>query len=139
MKLLTKQTDYTIRAILHLAVNPKEFVSSKTISDEEEIPLQFLRRILQTLTKEKIVVSKEGVAGGVKLKKDPHKIKLTKLIEIFQGNVELTDCLFRKNICKNRSTCVLRKRIKKIEIKVVKELKDITIGTLIDDIRGNEI
>ncbi len=139
MKLLTKQTDYTIRAILYLALTSKEFVSSKTISEDEEIPLQFLRRILQILTKEKIVVSKEGVAGGVKLKKDPYKIELTKLIELFQGNVELTDCLFRKNICKNRSTCVLRKRIKKIENNVVTELKNVTIGTLIDDIRGNEI
>ncbi len=135
MKLLTKQTDYTIRAILHLALNPKEFVSSKTISETDEIPLQFLRRILQILTKENIITSKEGVAGGVKLKKDPSKIKLTKLIELFQGNVDLTDCLFRKNICRNRSTCVLRKRIIAIENKVLNELKDISIKTLIDDIK----
>ncbi len=134
MKLLTKQTDYTIRAILHLAFKPKEFVSSKTISEDEQIPLQFLRRILQTLAKEKILISKEGAAGGVKLKKEPCKIKLTNLINLFQGEVELTDCLFRKNICRNRPTCVLRKRIKKIEKKVLNELENISIGTLIDDL-----
>ena len=136
MKLFTKQTDYTIRGILYLALNPEGFVSSKVISEKEEIPLQFLRRILLRLANEKIIASKEGVFGGVKLKKDPYKIKLTKLIELFQGNVELTDCLFRKNICKNKSTCVLRKRIKKIEKKVLDELKEVTIGTLMDDIKS---
>ena len=135
MKLLTKKTDYTIRALLYLTMNPYNFVSSKTISEVDKIPLQFLRRILQTLTKENFVISKEGISGGVKLKKDPYKIKLTKLMEIFQGNVKFTDCLLRKKLCHNRSKCVLRKRIKKVENKVIDELKNITIGTLIDDIK----
>jgi len=137
MKLLTKKTDYAIRAIMHLAFNTDKFVSSKKISESELIPLQFLRGILQTLTKENIIESQEGISGGVKLKKDPHKLKLTKVIEIFQGKVKLSECILRKKVCPNRAKCVLRKLIVNIENKVVKELKVVTIGSLIDDIKNS--
>ena len=137
MKLLTKETDYTVRAILYLAMSPDTFVSSKVISEADNIPLQFLRGILQTLTREKIIISKEGASGGVKLIKDPYKIKLTELIDIFQGTIEFTECLFRKHLCHNREKCVLRRRIKNIEKVAINELESITIGSLIDDIKNS--
>ena len=77
MKLLTKDTDYAVRAIVNLARNPEGYRSSRTIADEESIPLQFLRRILQTLTKAGLVVSREGVTGGVKLKSKPKDIRVS--------------------------------------------------------------
>ena len=55
MKLLTKETDYAVRALVYLAANRDRFVSSREISKEEEIPLPYLRRILQKLREEKIV------------------------------------------------------------------------------------
>ena len=59
MKLLTKNTDYAVRALLHLARRKKEFVSSREISREEKIPLHYLRRILQKLKEEKLVSARE--------------------------------------------------------------------------------
>jgi len=50
LKLLTKDTDYAVRAIVNLARNPEGYRSSRMIAVDEGIPLQFLRRILQKLT-----------------------------------------------------------------------------------------
>ena len=134
MKLLTKESDYAIRAVMNLARHGNGFVSSRQIAQEEQIPLQFLRRILVTLTKHGIVESKEGIAGGARLRVSPDTVRLADLIRIFQGRIQLSECMFRKRLCANRRTCVLRKRIANIERLVATEFEKITIGDLIKDL-----
>jgi Rrf2 family cysteine metabolism transcriptional repressor len=131
MRLITKETDYAIRAVMHLARNPETYVSSARISAEEKIPLQFLRRILRRLLKAGVVLSREGVAGGVSLNARPEDLQLLRILEIFQGQVEISECMFRKRICANRSTCILRKQIKQIEAALTAQFAGITIANLL--------
>ena len=138
MKLLTKNTDYAIRALLHIARNGEGYLSSREISSDEEIPLPYLRKILNKLREEEIIITREGVGGGAKINRDPEKIRVSNLIRIFQGDITLLDCVFRKNICINIKTCPLRKRIKKIEKVVVKELESVTIADLLDDLNKGD-
>jgi Rrf2 family cysteine metabolism transcriptional repressor len=133
MKLITKETDYAIRAVIQMAGTGKEYVSSRDIASEQDIPLHFLRRILQGLTKAGLVDSKEGISGGVRLRARAEDIHLDDLVRIFQGDIQLSDCMFRKRICSNRETCVLRKRIKKIDDMVTEQFKGITIADLLQD------
>ncbi|RLD08813.1 MAG: Rrf2 family transcriptional regulator [Chlamydiae bacterium] len=133
MKLVTKESDYAIRAVLFLAQNNDRYVSSREIAEKDNIPLRFLRKILIVLKNKKLIETKEGKTGGIKLKEKADKISLKDLITFFQGNIQFTECLFRGEICHNRATCVLRKRILNIEEKVVKEFEKITIKTLIND------
>jgi len=138
LKLLTKNTDYAIRALLHIARNGEGYLSSREISRKENIPLPYLRRILNRLREEEIITTKEGVGGGAKINRDPEEIRVSNLIEIFQGKLTLLDCVFRKNICINVKTCPLRRRIKKIENVVIKELEDLTIKALLDDLNKGD-
>ena len=133
MRLITKNTDYALRALINLAKNKNEFVSSSTIAKKEGIPLAYLRRILQILINEGIITSKEGVDGGVKLVKDPRSIQVSDIIRIFQGEIELSECLFRRKICPQRSGCPLRSRIKKIEDKLKREFESISVAGLLKD------
>jgi Rrf2 family protein len=138
MKLLTKETDYAIRAIVNLARHHDGLVSSRDISRQEGIPLQFLRRILQSLIKAGLIESKEGANGGVCLKADPAGIRIADLIRLFQGKIQLTECMFRKRICSNRKTCVLRKRINRIESMVTREFEGLTIMDLLRDLETQD-
>jgi Rrf2 family cysteine metabolism transcriptional repressor len=133
MQLLNKNTDYAVRALIQLAVKKGEYVSSSEISREQDIPLAYVRRILQDLVKAGYIESKEGVSGGVKLKKDPAKITVSEMLRLFQGEIQISACMFRKKICSQRATCVLRKRINKIESKLVDEFSNITIRDLLRD------
>ena len=132
MKLITKETDYALRALLNLA-REDGYISSRKLAAREGIPLHFLRRILQSLIKAGVVESREGAAGGVRLKAEPEKIRLTDIIKIFQGRIQFSQCIFRKKICTNHATCVIRKRIERIESKVADELGKTTIADLLQD------
>lgn len=130
MKLLTKDTDYAIRALLVLAGNQKEYVSARRISESEKIPYSFMRKILLKLYKTGFVDSKEGGKGGFKLKKKPSKISAVDLIRLFQGNIQFSECMFRKKLCHKRSDCVLRQNIREIEGLVEDKFRGITIQSL---------
>ena len=134
MKLLIKQTDYAVRALLLLAQHQGGFMSSSVMAKRNKMPLHFLRRVLQTLIKNGLIVSQEGIDGGVKLCVKPRSIYLNDLIMMFQGKIQLSECMFRNKICPNRDSCVLRKRMKTVEKKVVDEFKGISIQTLLNDL-----
>jgi len=131
MKIFTKDTDYAIRALLLLSTDKENFLSAKNISKNLNIPYHFLRGVLGKLIQHGLIESKEGVSGGVRITKNPDEIRLTHLIKIYQGDFELSDCMFRKKICPNRKACVLREEIKRIEKIVEKEFEKLTIGKLL--------
>ena len=112
MKVLTKNTDYAIRALLGLArqSDPQAFINVKALAGQEQIPYAFLRRIMQVLLKAGYVRGREGRAGGFQLQKDPSEIRILDLIRLFQGEIVLSECMFRKKLCGNRATCVLASR-----------------------------
>lgn len=130
MKLLTKKTDYAIRILAVLTKNKNSFLSAREISRLQNIPYQFLKQILRTLVQHKIIVSKEGAQGGFKIKVVPKNIFVSDIIQYFQGNIMLSECMFRKQLCQNRSTCILKKEINRIEALVEKEFARISIAKL---------
>lgn len=133
MKLLNKDSDYAIRALFSLAIKNGSLISSREIAEEQGIPLQYMRRILQVLVKAGFVSSKEGKGGGLSLVIPPGKISVKDIIELFQGEIQVSECLFRQNVCPNFGTCVLRKRINRIEARVSEEFAGISIADLIND------
>lgn len=130
MKLITRNTDYAIGALLYLA-RQKRVVSAKELVKELHIPEAFLRRLLQALGKEGILESYRGKGGGFIFKVPPAQIDIARLMKIFQGNLEIVNCLLKKKICPNRSSCILRSKIKEIERKVIRQLESITLESLL--------
>jgi len=137
MKLLTKHTDYAVRALAYLAMRPGKVVPSREIAAQEQIPLQFTRRILQVLTDYGFVDAREGVAGGICLKKPAGHIRILDIMTLFQGDFNFSECMFRNRPCKNRATCPLRGWVKRIESMVLREFRRLTLADLIPGRRAH--
>ena len=130
MKLITRDTDYALRAICFIA-KMKRVVSVNELVLSLKMPRPFLRKILQRLNKEGILRSSKGANGGFIINTPPGKIFLMDLINIFQGPLKLNECFFRKKICPNENKCHLRKIISGIEHDVIGKLKKINIRSLL--------
>lgn len=131
MKILNRDTDYAVRALVYMAKSPKQLISVKTLVDELHIPRAFSRRLLQVLSREGILQSSKGKGGGFRFKKSPAKVKLKDLVKIFQPGFIETKCIFKKKVCPDRATCPLRHKIRGIEKKVISELAAVSIADLI--------
>jgi len=131
MKLITRDTDYALRAICSIAKRKGKIVSVSDLVKELKMPRPFLRKLLQVLNKKGILKSYKGQGGGFLLGKPAQRIYLVDLIEIFQGPFTLNECFFKKMNCPNIRACALRKRIEIIENYVVSELQSISIASLL--------
>jgi len=131
MKLITRDTDYALRALCSISKKKKEITPVSFLAKELNVPGPFLRKLLQTLQNKKVLKSFKGRGGGFLLAKDPKSIFITDIMRIFQGSFCLNECFLRKYPCPNIKSCLLRKKISRIEEYVIKELKDITLLCLL--------
>ena len=131
MKLITRNTDYAVRALCCIAEQKQEVISADQLVKSLEMPRPFLRKILQTLNKEGLLNSSKGKGGGFTLAVPPGKITLTDVMEIFQGPLKLNECTFKKKVCPNVKDCLLKKKIDEIEKEVILRLKAITLESLL--------
>lgn len=139
MKLITRDTDYAIRALCYSVLCKDKKVSVRGIVKELDVPRPFMRKILQALNKEGILKSYKGKGGGFELSRLPGDIILLDLMKIFQGPFKLNECRLKNKKCPRIKKCLLNKKIKKIEGHIIKELKKITIGSLIPGSKGKYV
>ena len=104
--IITRATEYAIRAILYMARQaPGDIVYKKDICKAQDITPAFLTKILQPLIKDGIVGSQRGVGGGFYLAKDPAEITLLDVIKSQEGPVYLNQCLIEDGSCEREFFC----------------------------------
>ncbi|MCX5696918.1 MAG: Rrf2 family transcriptional regulator [Candidatus Omnitrophica bacterium] len=133
MKLITRDTDYAVRALCYLAKHRERTISVPELVKALEIPRPFLRKILQLLHNKGILKAYKGKGGGFSMAISPGRISLIEVMRVFQGQFSLNECLFKKECCPRRYSCGLRKKIMEIERQALKDIGKITIGNLARD------
>ncbi|MBM3713239.1 MAG: Rrf2 family transcriptional regulator [Actinobacteria bacterium] len=132
MKLITKQTDYAIRALGAMAKEKDSIFTTSFLAEKLKISKPFVRAILQKLNKEHVLVSYKGKGGGFKMALPPDKVSIVSLIKIFQGPIKVDHCLIKSSLCPDIKTCPLRKKLKEIGSYINKEFESLTLAKLLE-------
>ena len=108
MKLSTKGR-YGTRAMVDLALHYGQGpIQLKEIAQREDIPLQYLERLMAPLIAAGIVKSTRGAHGGVYLLKEPQEIKLSEVIQVLEGSIAPVECIANPEVCSRSASCVTR-------------------------------
>ena len=109
MKLSTKGR-YGVKAMVDLAIHYGDApVSIKTISNRQSISEYYLEQLFSPLRKAKLITSIRGAQGGYVLAKEPKEIKISEIMNILEGPVEVADCIDKAS-CDNIDCCATRLR-----------------------------
>lgn len=133
MKLITRDTDYAVRALCCIARRKDKVVSVNELTRCLNIPRPFLRKLLQILNKKGLLKSYRGLGGGFSMADSPGDISLIKLIEIFQGPVVLSEHKLKKKTCPEAKDCPLKKRLDEIENIIKSKLRSITVKSILEE------
>jgi Rrf2 family protein len=88
---LSRKADYALRAVRHLADLPKDELGSiNAVAEAEDIPREFLAKILKDLTRAGILSSYKGVAGGYRLNRHSREVSFLDVIEAVDGRFNMT-------------------------------------------------
>ncbi len=133
ISLIKKNTDYAIRALCFMAERNSDIVTASELASELHISWSLIRKILQELSRRGYVKSFRGKGGGFTLEIPAHHISVLELINTFQGFIRFNNCRTNGGTCSNIGSCELKKRVSKIEQRVVGELEPLTIASLLKD------
>lgn len=91
---VSKKSQYGLRAMVYLAkVSSKDKVCPlKKISKAEEIPFDFLEKIVSELDKAGLVKAKKGSQGGYYLTKKPEKITVGQIVGALEKTTAPVKC-----------------------------------------------
>lgn len=129
---LTRQGDYAIRTVLELAARPQdELVPVKEIASNQDVPLQFLNKIVQSLVKSGIVITVRGSKGGVKLGRAADQITLRDVVEAVEGPIALNRCVIREGACGREGFCRVHHVWRRAQAALLGYLEGVTFADLI--------
>jgi len=98
--------EYALRAMLYISSRPfgSAFQISE-IAEKNEIPENFLRKIIPQLKKASILNSQRGNGGGISLMKNAELITPLEIIEAVEGPISLNKCLIHSKFCSREDYC----------------------------------
>jgi len=130
---ITKQTDYAIVLMGHLAARRDSVLNARDLSTAVALPLPTVSKILKAMTRANLVVSHRGVKGGYVIARDPSEITLTELIEALEGPIAITECLDgapTSGDCDIESCCPTKTNWQRVNRAVRDALADIPLSTM---------
>ena len=89
---ISKLTDYGLLAAVYLARRAGEVTSAREIAEFYHLPLPAVTKVLKTLNHGGVIHSHRGVGGGYTFDGNAEVVTLGRLIEIFEGPWDLTEC-----------------------------------------------
>ena len=89
---ISRLTDYGLLAVVYLARNAGEVTSAREIAEFYHLPLPAVTKVLKTLHHGGVIHSHRGVGGGYSFDGNAEVVTLGRLIEIFEGPWDLTEC-----------------------------------------------
>jgi Rrf2 family nitric oxide-sensitive transcriptional repressor len=89
---LSDTVEYALRAVVLLASEPDEPMTTAAIAERTQVPAAYLAKILQGLTREGIVRSQRGVGGGVTLAKPAEKLTILEVVNAVEPLQRIKSC-----------------------------------------------
>lgn len=120
---LTRASDYAIRGVVYMSMQPQgAIVVIPEVAREMDVPVGFLARIFQSLSRAGIVISHRGKKGGYSMARKPEEVSLCDVVEAVEGDIKLNICLDGYNACKRMDYCPVRKELANVQKDLVESL-----------------
>ena len=129
--IFSRAAEYAIRACVDMAVlEPGAFAMGKHIAERTGAPTPFLLKILQQLTRERILRSNKGPTGGFSLRVPPADLTLRRVVAIVDGEDDEPRCIAGFQECNDTIPCPMHDSWKPLRGGILEYLDMTTIAAL---------
>ncbi len=134
--MLSNACQYAIRSILYLAIqsNEKNKIGVKKIAEELESPQPFLAKLLQQLSRKKLVSSTKGPNGGFFLSKKDKQNAIWDVVACIDGTDKFDACFMGLPACGDDNPCPVHFTVAPFKEKILQKFRDKTIAQFTEDI-----
>lgn len=128
---LNRLTDYAVVVMAQMSAHDKALSSAQQIAHETGVPLPTVAKVLNVLTREGLVTSHRGAAGGYTLTRPATEIPVSDIIAALEGPIALTACVDAASGCEVEAVCPMRGTWDKVNRAIEDALKQVSLHDLI--------
>lgn len=124
---LTTHTDFALRTLMYLATTGARATAGQ-VAQLYSVSPNHMAKVVNQLARLGYVRSIRGIGGGMELARPPEEIRLGEVIEAFEGNMHLLDCVATENVCVIERFCKLKGVLAEAERMQLEYLNTVTLA-----------
>ena len=129
---LTLFSDYALRVLLYLGLNPEEIVTIDRISESFKVSRNHLVKVVHQLAKKGFIQSFRGKGGGIRLARDPKSYRLGDVIRSTEPDLDLVECFnSQDSLCPITGVCELEAALLDARGVFMEKLNEYTLADLV--------
>lgn len=138
---ITKQTDYGIVLLTHMASVSAGWATAPELALGASLPAPMVAKILKILAREGLLTSQRGAAGGYALARPPAEISVAQIITALEGPIAVTECTdSAPGLCHQEDSCPVRGNWNRINLAIRDALEGISLADMTASVRrGSEL
>ncbi len=138
--MLSKSTEYAIRALVFIQLEnwKQKRPGVIEIAREIETPPAFTAKILQILTRHRLVQSMKGRGGGFFFTEDIQQITLYDVVHVMEGDGLFHRCGIGLKNCSNENPCPIHHDYMKVRDEINHIVRNETIYSLASKVAAGE-
>jgi Rrf2 family nitric oxide-sensitive transcriptional repressor len=126
---LTRHTDYGLRILIYLALNPSRRVPASEIADAFAVSQNHVMKVIKNLADHKIILTHRGKGGGICLAKAPGEIGVGAVVRILESRTDIVNCTAPR--CPVLPACRLREALDEALEAFLRVLDSYTLAQLV--------
>jgi Rrf2 family transcriptional regulator, iron-sulfur cluster assembly transcription factor len=137
--LFSKPCEYALQTVAYIALKPQGTMTSiKELTAQFDIPYHFLAKILQSLTRKRLLVSLKGPRGGFALGMSPKEITLFQIVEAIDGLGFMNRCVLGFADCGGSHPCAVHDKWEAVRNQIYTMLVNRNIEEIARDMKKPE-
>lgn len=105
---LTYHTDYSLRVLMYLAIQPDRLVNIREIAERYDISRNHLVKVVHNLARAGFIKSYRGKGGGIELARKAEHINIGQVVRYTEGPLRPVECFdSERNRCVITAVCDL--------------------------------
>lgn len=128
---MSKLTDYGIVLMSYLASKTYQQHSAHTLSNEVQVPLPTVRKVLKSLSHAELLKAERGAHGGYNLTRSPKTISVAEIITAMEGPIAITECVSDESYCEQESHCDVQTNWTRINNVILQTLDEVKLSDML--------
>ncbi|OGO91162.1 MAG: SUF system Fe-S cluster assembly regulator [Coxiella sp. RIFCSPHIGHO2_12_FULL_42_15] len=127
---ISRLADYGTLILSRLANKSDQRLSAHQISEDTQLPIPTVSKLLKLLNEANIVSSTRGANGGYQLNRPPDKISVAEIIYAIDGPLAMTECSKSIENCTRHEFCGLRHNWQYINSMILLLLQQLSLADM---------
>ena len=128
--MFSKSCEYAIKAMIFVAQksNEEQRVGIKEIAKGTDAPEHFMAKIMQDLSRRKLIHSAKGPNGGFYMDASDLKNSIADIVKAIDGDTIYKDCVLGLKVCSEKNPCPVHFEFKEIKKNLIKMIENNTLA-----------